>query len=322
MLPTDITPGSRFLPRRGQRAALVAGVLFALLGTPREVFAGPKEILQDASRTYARGRYKQVIERVRPLLYPTIKLSDQEQVISAHRLLALSYMFLKDKVPAEKHFLAILSLRPRYELDPVVDPVAAVELFDEVKRRNAERIKAILERERKEQERKRLEALRRKKELERKRLEALLARPKTERVIEKRRYWINWIPFGAGQLQNGHTKKGFTLLGLQAGLAAASLGLYIGEVSLINEKGLVPDKDWNTARGLMYAQIATGAACIGLMIYGVVDALIYYKPDSVTIRSIKQKVPPATGPAKKKSTWYIAPTLGPGSAGLGIGVAF
>jgi len=197
-----------------------------------------------------------------------------------------------------------------------------VELFDEVKRRNAGRIKAILDRERKEQERKRKEALRRKKEQERRRLEALLARPKIERVIEKRHYWINWVPFGAGQFQNGHYKKGFTLLGLQAGLAAASLGLFLGELSLINERGLVPDKDWNTALGLSYAQIATGAACIGLVIYGIVDALIYHEPDRVTIRSIKPKAPPPAKPVKKKTTWFIAPSLGPGSAGLGIGVAF
>ncbi len=301
---------------------LLACALLVALGTPADSWAGPKEVLKDASRSYVRGRYKRVINSVRPLLYPTIKLSDQEQVLRAHRLLALSYMFLKDKVQAEKHFLAILSLRPQYELDPVVDPVAAVELFDEVKRRNAARIKAILDRERKEQERKRLEALRRKKEQERKRLEALMARPKNERVIEKRHYWINWVPFGAGQFQNGHRKKGYTVLGLQAGLGAISLGLHMALRfgALENpDTGKIPEKNWKAAQALQYTQIATGAACIGLMIYGVVDALVYYEPDRVTVRPIKPEAAPA---AKKKTSWFIAPSVGPGSAGLGLGVEF
>ena len=312
----DKTPCSRFL---------LVGVLLMMLGGASDAWAGPKEILQDASRSYARGRYKRVIKRVRPLLYPTIKLSDQAQVIAAHRLLALSYMFLKDKVQAEKHFLAMLSLRPQYELDPVVDPVAAVELFDEVKRRNAERIRAILDRERKEQERKRKEEARRKAEAERKRAAALLARPRHERVIEKRHYWINWVPFGAGQFQNGHRKKGFTMLGLQAGLGAVSLGLHLALRfgPFTNDKtGKVPNEKWNTVQGLQYAQIATGAACIGLMIYGVVDALIYYEPDRVIIRQIKQTTPAKKKPSKKNTSWFIAPSLGPGSAGLGFGVAF
>lgn len=287
-----------------------------------EAWAGPAEVLRDASRSYVRGRYKRVIKNVGPLLYPTIQLSDQEQVITAHRLMALSHMFLKEKVQAEKHFLAILSLRPEYDLDPVVDPVAAVESFDEVKRRNATRIRAILDRERKEAERKRQEALRRKKEAERERLEAMLARPRNERVVEKRYYWLNWVPFGVGQFQNGHRKKGFALMGLQAGLAAASLGLYFGQWALINDRGLVDHENWDTRQGLMYAQIATGAACIGLMIYGVVDALIYHEPGGVSVRAIKYKNPPAVKPAAKKTSWFIAPSLGPGSAGLGFGVAF
>ncbi len=296
--------------------------LGAVLLWAADAWAGPAEVLKDASRSYVRGRYKRVIKNVGPLLYPTIQLSDQEQVIKAHRLMALSHMFLKEQVQAEKHFLAILSLRPEYELDPVVDPVAAVELFDEVKLRNAARIRAILDRERKEAERKRQEALRRKKEAERKRLEAMLAKPRNERVVEMKHYWLNFVPFGAGQLQNGHRKKGFALMGLQAGLAAASLGLYFGQWALINDRGLVDNKDWDTRQGLMYAQIAAGAACIGLMIYGVVDALIYYEPGGATVRPIKYEDPPAKKPAEKKASWFIAPSLGPGAAGIGFGIAF
>ena len=322
----DLTDLRGSPPPRYHLAIFCAAVAVLLsLVAPPEARADPAKVLREAARTYARGRYKRVIKHVRPLLYPKIVLSDQGQVIRAHRLLALSYIFLKEKMLAEKHCLEILSLRPQYKLDPVVDPVAAVELFDEVKRRNAARIKAILDRERAELERKRLAEQKRREAERKKKLEALLAKPKNERVIEERYFVVNLLPLGAGQFQNGHNKKGWALLGTQAGLGAVSLGLYLG-LTLSYSNGQVPADEWETVEALRYTQVITGAACLALVAYGIIDALAYYKPETVTVRPIQQapakEKSPNAEPAEQKSTWYLTPSLGPESAGLGFGLRF
>ena len=109
--------------------------------------AAPSDVLVKAQRAYQRGKYETTIKLVEPLLYPQLRLSRRKEVLQAHKLLGISHVFVKNNRAAEKEFLTILSMEPNYRFDSFVDPVVAVELFDAVKKRNAEILKRIVERE-------------------------------------------------------------------------------------------------------------------------------------------------------------------------------
>jgi hypothetical protein len=285
---------------RTDTAAVVIGVLLLLAAPPAR--ATPERVLEEAADAYVRSDFQTVIKLVRPLLYPRIQLTSQGQVIPAYKLLGISYLFEKDKVQAEKQFWAILSLKPDYALDPLVDPPAAVKFLAHVKKRNADKIKAILERERLERVRRRVEADRRREEDRRRALLAAQSQEVVERTIVRRALWISFVPFGAGQLQNGHRRKGFALLGGELALGALSLGTAIA-VRFAYPNGLPRGDD--TARALDVVKVASGALFFGAMAYGIIDALIYYRPQTVSEQRYQ-----------RKRSWSVSPTAA--SSGLGL----
>jgi hypothetical protein len=280
-------------------------VVLLLLGAAGTAQALPEQDLQEAARAYGRGEYDRVIQVVRPLLYPEIRLSSQDQLIRAYKLLGISYIFEKDREQAEKQFMALLSLRPDFRLDPLVDPVAAADFLEEVKRRNAERIRAIRERERKEAERRRLEEQRRREEAGRR--ARLLDQPQEiiERTVVQRPYWINFVPLGAGQFQNGQRRKGYALLGIQLGLGTISAVTALS-VRLGYPGSRLPPDEYDRARALAITQVVSGALCLGVVAYGIIDALAYHKPQTVTeTRRARQT---------RQVSLFVVPTASTGQA--------
>lgn len=295
-------------------AALLLLWAVVLLAAPRPALAGtPQEDLAQASRAYDRSDFDGVIRLLTPLLYPRTLFSDKEQALEAYRLLGLSHLFEKNRAEAEKQFLAILAQRPDYRLDPLVDPVAAVEFVEDVKRRNAEKIKQITERLQQDAERRRreAEAKRRQQEAEQK------ARCKpVRRTVVEHPFWINFVPFGAGQFQNGQRAKGYALLGVQAGLGALSLGTALG-LRVAYPDGTVPPDQWERAQALSITQVVSGALFFAAVAYGVIDAVVYHQPRTVTTD------PPQGGEQSGAATsWRLSPDVGPGGAGLGLSVTF
>jgi hypothetical protein len=296
--------------RRRPVAAPIAALLLALaiaLGAGR-AHASPEEDLRAARRAYERSDYRSAIDLLSPLLYPRARFSSKNQLLEAYRLLGLSYVLEKDTEQAERQFLAILSQRPDFRLDPLVDPVSAVELFEDVKKRNAEKLKAIIERERREAER-RQEAERLRVEAERRRA-ALAKRGQLviERTVVKRHYALNFVPFGVGQLQNGQPRKAIALLATEAALGALSLATAIA-YRVKWPDGHVSHDDASLARGLAITQVTAGALFFAAVAYGIIDALVYYKPVTVTERRFERK----TG-------FLLAPSIGlvdPAGAGTG-----
>src|SRR5439155_14368401 len=130
--------------RRGAVAAmsgmgkrLLAVLLVAAMATPAA--ANPShdaKISLDNGRTaYDRGDYARAIDTISPLLYPSIELGTEDEVVTAHRLLALSYFFVNKTKEAEQEVTTLLALRPGFELDPIVDPPVAVRFFEDVRHR-------------------------------------------------------------------------------------------------------------------------------------------------------------------------------------------
>lgn len=242
--------------------------------------------LQEAEKRYERGDYAPTAKLIEGLLYPKITLKTPDQLILAYKLLGICHLFIKEKTKAEKDFLTLLSLRPDFRLDPLVDPDAAVEFFDEVKQRNAVKLRQIEARQKQEMERRRQADLKAQRESASKRQAA--PREILEIRTEQRPYWINFVPFGAGQFQNEQPIKGTVLMSVELAAAAVSIGasLYL---RLAYPNGLVPSSQINQARAIEITQLASGGLFWGAAVYGVLDALWYWQPQkSIRRRYLEQ----------------------------------
>jgi hypothetical protein len=125
---------------------------------PSPTDQSPEARLQRGKLAYQRGDYAAAVLTLRPLLYPQTLLAQEDQLLLAHKLLALSYFFEHDEPGAEQEFNLLLSLRPDFALDQLVDPLKAVAFLDEIRRRNEQRLEEIRHRQQEEEQRQKAEA--------------------------------------------------------------------------------------------------------------------------------------------------------------------
>ncbi len=300
---------------KGPGWRIVAVVIFlaqlSWVVAPGAALAAPEQDLRDGAEAYDQSKFKQTIQIIRPLLYPRIILSTPEQVTQAYKILGISYMFEKQIKQAEEQFMAILSLKPDFALDPLVDPKAAGKFLAQVKKMNAEKIQKIMERERQEAERRRKDELRRAEEERRARL---TSKPNQiiEKTIVKHPYWINFVPFGGGQFQNEHRGKGYLLMGAQLATGAVSLAMALS-YRVAYPDGRVPVEEAGRAQGIRITQVVSGGLFLGLVAYGVIDALVYHQPQKIRERRYKKR---------GDLTISFTPTLSPETAGVGLSLSY
>jgi hypothetical protein len=299
------------------RWALAAGLLVVVWARP--ALASPSLTPQselDAGRVdYERGNYAEAVKTIQPLLYPKTELESQDSVVEAHRLLALSYFFMKQEPEAEHEVASLLALRPNYELDPVVDPPEAVRFFAAIRKKQETELREIRQRQLEEEERARKEA-------ERKKLEAhaKAERVYMERTVEHHTRAIALLPFGAGQFYNHHRVAGALFLSAEA-LAAIWWGAMTLTIYVRYPNSQVAHNDIDFARTLQGLQIGAGAAFWAVVVAGIIDAQVRYVPQFVhETRELPAQPQKKSSPKNTKMT--MAPLIAPGLYGLGVQGAF
>ena len=238
----------------------------ALLGS------APSEQLDRAKTAYDKNDYGRVVALVKPLLYPSIQLSSSEQVAEAHRLLGIASFKMRDEVGAEREFSILLNNNPDFRLDRLVDGAEVAQFVDQMRQKMEDELRRIkeLERKREESERKRKAA----EEAERRKH---AERIYIERTYVQNNYLVNFLPFGAGQFQNGEKRKGWGFLVGEGVFGAASLSLWIAKHELYPD-GKYPRSDEGTATTIQVARITTGSVFLGLWALGIWDSLKHYQP--------------------------------------------
>jgi tetratricopeptide (TPR) repeat protein len=266
-----------------------AGIVVLLLfqAAPQTVSSPVADELRRGKISFDRGEYGRAIEILRPLLYPEIRLESEGQIVQAHRMLGVAELFQGDSDAAAQEFRKLLQLQPDYRFDPLLDPPQVIDLFNGVLRAHEAEVENL--------EAKQREAVRAR-QRDREQCEKLRAGPT---VIEKRfgrnSFLLNFVPFGAGQFQNGHRRKGWAFLAVQTSLAAASVAVLTTNFALYGfrpvrgcryDTGAAPcppqdidHTDENRSRWLMRTQIATGAAFFAAVAWGIVDALYYFRAE-------------------------------------------
>ena len=288
---------------------LVAAALVSALGTRAAAAQSPEEKLNEAKSLFRAGQYAEVIPILSGLLYPTSQLTAADDLVDAHLLLGIAHFQQGDRTFAEREIGEALALDRNLSITTESYSREAVEFF--------ERKKEELEREEREA-RDRLARARQKRRL----AEVL----KNAYVLEKRRYYVNFIPFGAGQFQNGHRGKAIFFAVSESVLGAASIGLYAYQVIKYPDRR-VPNEEVSTVKNLQVLQIATGGLCLGLIGWGIVDSLIHYDPviqrelDPATREYIEQEMR-EDEEEPERSSLRLVPTITPDGAGAALSWEF
>jgi hypothetical protein len=245
---------------------------------------------------YDARRYRLVITLLRPMLYPRSRLTSEDEEASAYTLLGKSYWWLgqlekpgptrhQHLRDAEQQFSALLSLKPRARLSALIHPKELVLLFERVRKRltaSSSPLKALeteLKHCRKSiaGERRRFTAYRR----------ACASREVEVRTVTKRYYFWNFVPFGAGQFQNGHTLKGALFAAGQSAMLLMNIsGFIVAETNWVRNGPNRTIRDDLASRSraadIQKVQIASGVLFWSMVAWGIVDALVFYKKTTIT----------------------------------------
>ncbi len=267
--------------------------------------ASPPAELDKARAAFREGKYPEAQQVLTALLYPKTSLSDPRQLAEAHLLLGLTYLETGDELQADRELEEALLLEPQLSLDPLVFSPRAIARFSAKQAELAARAKGEAEKAQVARERLRLRKL----------IDNMV-------VLEKRSYWVNFVPFGAGQFQNGQRMKGLFFLGTEAALGGLSVSLWSYQVIKYGFRGKVPPRDVDSVNRMQTIQAASGLLCLGAVVWGVADSLAHYEhvvsrqPDPALLKEFERL------DREPVSSLYVTPTVGPDQAGLLLGVSF
>jgi hypothetical protein len=298
---------------RQQPPAAAARTASTALGLPDEP---PEERLGRARQAYLNNDFASTVAIARDLLYPVVRLRTEDDVEAAHRLLALAHFLSRDYPSAEREFSTLLALRPDFALDAVIDPPQAITFLEQLRARELSRLEQIERRRREEAERAAREDERRRREEEDRRVreaEERVRRSLKPVVIEKHSRWVCLVPLGAGQFQNGERGKGRALLSTQAVLGGTSLALWLAlEARYDFGRTRVPRSEVSSAQALQIVSLVTGGLFWADVAYGVIDALVRFRPEVV------RGAPPPSPPRVE----LVPQVLPQGGAGLWLRGSF
>jgi tetratricopeptide (TPR) repeat protein len=280
------------------RAAVIALVL--ALGAVAH--ANPLQELGKAQRSWKQKDWSGARQILKDLLYPKPQLARTSDLVEAHVILGVCHYEEGRREEAKSEFEAALALDPTKTLESISYTEGQIRLFDEV--RTDVEARAKRDRELRELE-ERNERIRR-----------LL---ENTRQYETRSWAVNFVPFGAGQYQNGDRTKGILFSIGQGATAATSLGIFLYLAGNYGLEAKVPLEDGPRVRRLQQAQVVTGGAFFLLYGWSVFDGLWNFKPrvqvdvDPALLEELKK-----TSPKQKTSRVRFGPVLFEDGAGVGI----
>jgi hypothetical protein len=262
---------------------------------PDRPVENPTERLDRAERAFQNGNFRRTTRLLEPALEPTAAFDDEDSRVRARELLGVGFYFeaqqrtkgdgeaddLMEK--SREQFLELLRERPDYELDSLIFPEGAVEIFESVKREHSDELSEI--------------------RAAREATGGAVSSGGTEpiyieREVDRNLFLWNFVPGGTGQFQNRDTVKGVLFgTGQLVTIGVHTFGFFRIQ-SLCNPESncqrrtdgtLTPELErayrWRSAQyfawggfGLLYA-------------VSVADALLNYTPREVHIRT-RDKPPP------------------------------
>ncbi len=218
--------------------------------------ANGTELLERAQNLFEYGDYPSMSQILEAGL--EANKFNEEQLPTVRRLLGIGSFILQDRKKARENFLILLTLNPDEQLDPLYVPPIIIDTFESIRSEHKEMLDAI-----------RAERLKAKEE-----------KPEEERVDVVRKYnpyFVNFIPFGAGQYQNGEAVKGTLFLTGEVVLLGLNVASYFVSDSLKGDDGLYSSDNAKMAREWRIVQYTALGALTVLAVGGIVDAVLNHR---------------------------------------------
>lgn len=286
----------------------IALITLAFLGATAS--ATPQEELDAAKAAYRKGQYQKALPLFNALLYPPPPRIGGE-LAEIYLALGVCRFETGDTAGATREFEQALALNPNIKIDPmIVSNPKVIRAFDDTKLAIKQRLDDEAERKRK----------------------ADLAKLRASLIgFEQHSFFLNFAPFGIGQFQNHQPGKGVFFATAQGLTLLCSVSIW---TYLVNRYGIRSDRvaleDGPSVRFLQQLEIGSGIAFFGLWIYGVVDSLRNYTPQTRAAIDDRLLPPelrdpdaappkkPTASPKNKTSYLRLTPLWVPGGAGIGL----
>ncbi|HJL20531.1 MAG TPA: hypothetical protein RMH99_33045 [Sandaracinaceae bacterium LLY-WYZ-13_1] len=302
-------------PSRSLLLAAAVGVSLGSAFAPSTAEAQPYVDFQQAQDAWARGEYDAVVRLLEPLVGGEIPSrvirGDRVLVRESRKYLGAAYVLTGEDEHGAEQFEALLRAEgdemDDYRLEAAVFPSEVHSVFDEVRTR--------LVRERHE----RRDELERRREQEEERRRAALLElvdlAQYDEVTLEHDPLLAWVPFGAGQFQNGNEGLGWFFGVAEAAtltLSAASLSTYAALQDLRYCPLGTTCGAGRPSNGLVSAFAGLtwglGGAFVALAVVGIVEAHLSFVPSHTERRerevpdSILQDLELAAGPGGLTAT--------------------
>jgi TolA-binding protein len=286
---------------RARRRLLVAAAFALVLvgASGRTAWAQGRVDVEKARAAYLARNYAEAEERLRVLVDPKTGLKELSLLSQARMYLGAVLLAQGKRDPAGEVFEKLILEDPAFEPDPLSFPGDVINTFYDVRAQLQEKIRQAA------QTSARLEAERRAKaEDERRKQEAWLAKIKQmaseEKITVRNNRLVAFLPFGAGQFQNGDPVLGWTFLVTEAALV---VGTGITVPMYAYHRGRAEDvastNDFRTAQlyqdradNIRTVNLSFVGAFAALAITGVVQANLAYVPE--TVETKKHDLPPVS----------------------------
>jgi len=309
--------------------------LLLLLGMLAAGVAPAQEPMDPAvaalNASYEYGKYAEVLERAAERI-DRGRLTEAD-LVTLHKLAGLSAFNLNRMEEAARHFRALLRLEPDFNLDPFMVPPPTVAYLDDLRRQMAAELALVRQEQRLRKERERNETERRDRERaeaeeQRRRLETL-SRQVTVRQVEKRSFLVNFVPFGAGQFQQGRSSMGTLLASSEGAFALTSVisffayeALYTtGSVEVDGVRGptrvsvrYIPTERVAQAETLQLLKWGSAIGFYAVYALGVTDSLLHHQ-DQV-VQTSTETLAPASSTPPPRVQLHLSPTSGGAYAGF------
>jgi hypothetical protein len=325
-----VTPsgGAREVARRVVTTTLAAA---CVLAAPAVARADDLQELELGKNRFEADQYADAAARFLAMLDPAAppcdrapasasghcKLTDPELVARAREYAAASLIVLKRYAEADQLIETLLRDRPAYSPNPAIFPQEVIDRFTMVRGRIRQELDAAARKRAEEEQAKRL-AAQREEEAQRRRIAELERLAATERVVVPSSRWVAFVPFGAGQFQNGDSGLGWAFAVTEAVAGATSIALAATVAAYANADLSAKDPATGQTVNRTELQSRIDAATLanriafsawaGITVIGIVQAQIAFVPERTTTRT-RPLPKPSVAPS-------VAPTVGGATFGL------
>jgi hypothetical protein len=296
--------------------AVALAVAIVVIGAPAH--ANEQSDLEKARAAYIAHQYVEADARFRAMLDPRSgTLHDPALVTQARMVWGAVKVGQGRPDEAMAIFERLLLTDPGFDPDPLSFPTEVIDLFIDTRAKIRDKINAAAQaaaqaeaarKAREEEERRR----------ERVRVAMLEQMASEERNTERHSRLVAFVPFGAGQFQNGQPGLGWFFLLTEASLVAAgavTVPIYLIDLQSRSDAFRAGDRTRaqeyiERADAVRTVNLALFGTFVGTAAIGILQANLSFVPESFELH--KRPIPPPSP--------TLTPTIAPSATGLTLGL--